>query len=86
MCALGYHNDIPTDRIVYFNRTDYFGDVNIETTYLLIGYDGQQPSQGDAIAAFEALKPELYISPEPYLIGDFKGPYYLVCPKLKSGE
>ena len=86
MCALGYHNDIPTDRIVYFNSTDYFGDVNIETTYVLIGYDGQQPSQGDAIAAFEALKPELYISPEPYLIGDFKGPYYLVCPKLKSGE
>ena len=86
MCALGYHADIPANRIMYFNTTDFLVDTDIETAYLMIGYDGKQPSKGDAIAVFEALNPELYVSPEPYLIGDYNGPYYLVCPKLKSEE
>ena len=86
-CMLGYHNEIPTSYISYFNSYESLVAWGAETMYFLIGYNERKPSRDEVISIFEELNPQLFISPEPCLIGNYiGGPYYQIAPKLESEE
>jgi len=86
-CVLGYHNHEPRSRIVYFNSSESLMHSNKMIMYFLLGYNGQKFTQDEFITVFEELKPQLFISPEPLLIGSFiGGPYYPVFLKIDGEE
>ena len=84
-CILGYHNDVPTSRIVYFNSAEPLINSSKITMYLLYGHNNKEKAfQKDLISIWEEMEPRLLVSPEPQLIGNhIGGPYYSVILQVE---
>lgn len=84
-CIFGYHNDVPTSRIVYFNSSEPLTNSSKITMYLFYGHNNTEKAfQKDLIFIWGELEPRLLVSPEPLLIGNhIGGPYYLVVPQVE---
>ena len=82
---LGYHNDAPTSRIVYFNSSEPLTNSSKITMYLLYGHNNAGKAfQKDLISIWEEIEPRLIVSPEPQLIGNhIGGPYYSVILQVE---
>ncbi len=84
-CILGYHNDLPKSRIVYFNSSESLTNSSKITMYLLYGHSNTEKNiQKDLFSIWRELEPQFLVSPEPLLVGNhIGGPYYLVVPQVE---
>lgn len=86
-CAFGFHSSAYQSRMMAFNTSDPLVHLPSDTTFLLVGYDEQEPSRSDVMRILHDMDIEVLISPEPYLFGQhLGGPYYAVPLQIEGME